>query len=265
MPIPRLQLFEFHDLAVFPPVFRQALTEWLRALWEYSKAEDVVAPILCDALRQSGAASIVDLCSGGTGPMIPVQRKLAVLGASVPVLATDKFPDQRAMCELEQKTGGAIKGSLESIDATELQADLPGLRTLWNSFHHFAPKQAREILRNAYASGQPIAIFEFTERTLAKTLLSFPASFFSVYLLIFRMRPLRASWWLCTWILPAIPFTIAWDGLVSHLRSYTPQELIRLTEGFDGYRWTTGRVRTPRAGLDVSFLIGRPFDNVRSS
>src|SRR5277367_5989603 len=92
-PIPRLHLFEFHDQQWFPATLRRALTEWLRALWEYSQAADVIAPVLDTALRQTGANRIVDLCSGSTGPMIPIQRKLAAGGLSVPVLATDKFPD----------------------------------------------------------------------------------------------------------------------------------------------------------------------------
>jgi hypothetical protein len=196
--------------------------------------------------------------------MIPIQRKLALGGLTVPVLATDKFPDLLAMADLERKTGGGIKGSLQSVDATDLPKSLTGFRTLWNSFHHFPPDGAREILRNAQQGSQPIAIFEFTERSVPKVLLCFPASFLSVYLLIFRMRPRRVVWWIFTWILPVIPFVIAWDGLISHLRSYTGEELFALIEGLNGtdYTWETGKVQAPRAGLDVSFLMGMPKGNI---
>ena len=100
MRIPRFQLFEFHDQHWFPAVLRRALTEWLRALWDYSRSAEVVTPVLESTLRRSGAKRIVDLCSGSSGPMISVQRRLATAGLDVPVLATDKFPDVQAMAEL---------------------------------------------------------------------------------------------------------------------------------------------------------------------
>jgi hypothetical protein len=95
---------------------------------------------------------------------------------------------------------------------------------------------------------------------LPKVLLCSPASFLSVFGLITRMRPHRASWWLFTWVLPVIPVVIAWDGLISHLRSYTECEMLDLTDGLtsEHYTWEVGRVRAPRGGLDISYLIGRP-------
>jgi hypothetical protein len=243
----------------------------LRVLWDYSESADVVAPVLEEALKRSGATRIVDLCSGSSGSMISVQRKLAAAGLDIPVLVTDKFPDPQAMAELERRTGGAIKGSSTPVDATCVPEATTGFRTIWNAFHHFPPGQAREILRDAQASRQPIAVFEFTERILPKVLLCYPASFFSVYLVIFKMRPRRVAWWVLTWILPVIPLTIAWDGFTSHLRSYTQAELLGLVDGFSNhsYSWQTGRLRAPRGGLDVTFLVGSPtgntFDNIPRS
>jgi hypothetical protein len=114
--LPRLHLFEFHDQPWYPAVLRSALTEWLRALWEYSQAASVIAPILARVLRQAGSHRMVDLCSGGSGPMIPVQQLLESSGICVPVLATDKYPDQIRMAEVSKKTNGRIIGSLESLD-----------------------------------------------------------------------------------------------------------------------------------------------------
>ncbi len=258
-PIPRLHLFEFHDQPWYPKILRSALTEWLRALWEYSEAAAVIAPIISRVLRETGSRQIIDLCSGGSGPMIPVQRQLAAQGIKVPVLATDKFPDIPAMAGLSAKTGGAITGRLESLDATEMPDSLTGLRTLFNSFHHFRPEMAAQILRDAYRNRQPIAIFEVTDRSLAKVVLSFPATFAGVLLLLIRMRPWRLSWWLFSWIVPILPLSIGWDGLVSHLRSYTEAELAGLVKGIDQkYTWEMGRVKARRGGVRISYIVGRP-------
>jgi hypothetical protein len=163
------------------------------------------------------------------------------------------------MAELSRKTHGRIRGSLESLDATRLPENLTGLRTLFNSFHHFSPELAQQILQDAYRNRQPIAIFEITERAAGKVVLSFPATFVAVFLLLARMRPWRLSWWLLTWVVPVLPLTIGWDGLVSHLRSYTITELGRLVEAMDqSYSWEIGRVPAQRGGIRISYLIGRP-------
>jgi hypothetical protein len=135
-----------------------------------------------------------------------------------------------------------------------------GFRTLFNSFHHFRPDEARRILNDARVSRQPVGIFEITERTIPKLLLCFPVSFLSVFPLIFRMRPARPVWWLFTWLLPVIPLMVAWDGLVSHLRAYTRAEMLLLIGDASGagYRWEMGKLRAPKGAVDVTFLIGVP-------
>jgi hypothetical protein len=62
-----------------------------------------------------------------------------------------------------------------------------------------------------------------------------------------------------------VPAVIWWDGLVSCLRAYAPEELEemvaglgRAAEGADGtrYRWCLGETR--RGLLPVTYLIGYP-------
>jgi hypothetical protein len=259
-PIRRLQLFELHDQNWFPRIFRSALTEWLRVLWEYTEAAVVVAPIIERAIRGSPATRIVDLCTGHAGPILPVQRLLDARGIQIPVLITDKFPDREAMSLMERESGGRIVPCYESVDAMSVPGRLTGFRTFFNSFHHFAPAAAHRILADARQNQQPIGIFEVTERSMRKVLFSFPASFLSVYLLIFAMRPRRPVWWICTWVLPIIPFTVAWDGFVSHLRSYTPSEILTMIRDLsdETYRWDMGRIPAPRGGIEISYVIGTP-------
>ncbi len=241
-------------------MLRTALTEWLHALWEYSHAETVIAPLLHSAIVSSGAPRIVDLCSGRSGPIIPVQAELARRGIQIPVILTDKFPDREAWAALTAASHGSVTACIESVDATSVPETLPGLRTLFNSFHHFRPHDALRILADARRIGQPIGVFEITARTLPRLIFCFPASFLSCYLLIWRMRPRRASWWILTWCVPVIPFIIGWDALVSHLRSYTDAELREFTHELTDslWRWQQGSVAAPRGGVEISFLIGTP-------
>ena len=262
--ISRIHGFEINEQPWLPETLRNALTEWLRALWEYSRAEVVIAPLIEAAIVPSGVKRIVDLCSGSSGPVIRVQAELARRGLQIPVILTDKFPHREAFWALTVNSRGGVAACLDSVDATSVPERLTGLRTLFNSFHHFRPAEARAILNAACVARQPIAIFEITERTVPKVLLCFAASFLGCFLLIWRMRPHRPLWWIFTWLLPIIPFMVGWDALVSHLRSYTSCELRALTEGLPegqnnaAWHWREGHLAAPRGGVEISFLIGTP-------
>jgi len=255
----RIHGFELHEQSWLPETLRNALTEWLRALWEYSRAEVVIAPVLQAAIVSSNAERIVDLCSGRSGPIPGVQAELARRGIRIPVILTDKFPDREALSSLAVDSQGNVTACLHSIDATSVPQELTGFRTLFNSFHHFRPAEARGILNAACADRQPIGIFEITGRTFPKLALCFPASFLSCFLLIRHMHPRRATWWILTWLLPVIPFIVGWDALISHLRSYTGAELRGFAQGLPAFQWQQGRVTAPRGGVEISFLIGTPL------
>jgi len=60
-------------------------------------------------------------------------------------------------------------------------------------------------------------------------------------------------------VIPLIPITGLWDGIVSNIRSYTPVELQQLVKGLetDNYAWEIGKVQG--VGLHkITFLLGYP-------
>jgi len=259
MRLKRIHWFEFHDLAWFPATFRDALTDWLRVLWHRIDAYQAIAPILAEMLQESHAAQIVDLCSGASGPLLGIQREFEAAGWDFSAIVTDKFPNVNSMNELRSKSGGLIHARPISVDAAAVPRDLTGLRTLFNSFHHFQPPQAQQILKDAYEARQPIGIFEIPNRTFRGVSFSFIATFVGVLLLTPTMRPQRPAWWIFTYLLPIIPFTVAWDGWVSHLRAYTPEELLQMTcELSDSYRWETRSLKIQNDQFTITCLLGVP-------
>ena len=78
------------------------------------------------------------------------------------------------------------------------------------------------------------------------------------WLLTPRMRPFRWSRLLLTYLLPVIPLVVLWDGLVSCLRTRTPEELLALTSSFPHYDWQAGYARGQGTWLASVYLIGRP-------
>lgn len=238
----RLHLFEIHEQSWCPRFVRDSLTEWLRVVWEFSEAPDLIAAKLAEVGGRVDSPPFVDLCSGSGGPWHSLRKALWRNHQYLPkVTLTDKFP-----------TGDAI-----AVCATDVPAELKGFRTLFNSFHHFRPEEAQAILCDAYKKQQPIAIFEFTERVPAKLAFCAITSFISVFPALFLMKA-RPTWWLFTWLLPVIPIVVAWDALVSHLRSYSAGELLEMTKEIgSGYAWEASKLRAPR-GFDVTCLIGCP-------
>jgi hypothetical protein len=145
------------------------------------------------------------------------------------------------------------------VDATQVSPALPGLRTLFTAFHHFEPPAAQAILQSAVDAREGIAIFEQTRRHLpalpVMLLLPLLALLFTPFI-----RPWRVERFFWTYVIPAIPAVLCCDGLVSCLRTYTPDELLALAARLHGpaYAWQAGRVRSPLSPLGVTYLIGAP-------
>jgi hypothetical protein len=67
----------------------------------------------------------------------------------VEVCLTDKYPNRRAFAHERMASLKKIHFSVEAVDATQVPGDLNGFRTIFTSFRHFRPKEARAILQNA--------------------------------------------------------------------------------------------------------------------
>lgn len=256
----RLHLFEIHDSSWVPAAWRDTLTDFMAF---FAVAFNVYRPLLPELeshMHRLGTGRIVDLCSGGTGPVRTLLRLIRTAdGRAISVLLTDKYPNLEAFKKAKEEAGGAVDYLDEPVDATDVPRDIDGFRTLFGSFHHFRPEQARAILRDASGKGRGIAIFEYTERNFfiwALPLLLTPAF---VWLTMPFVRPLTWRHLLWTYLLPVVPLIGMWDGLVSCLRTYSPRELREMTGSCaaEGYGWEIGRVRSFGA-CRVTYLFGFP-------
>ena len=134
---------------------------------------------------------------------------------------------------------------------------------MFNAFHHFRPSDAMAVLRDATHARQPIGIFEMAERrprTLLSLLLLTPLV---VAIATPFMRPFRWQRLPWTYLLPLVPLTCWWDGIVSQLRTYMPAELQSLAEaiGADNYCWRAGQVPVVSIPGNLTYLLGYPENN----
>ena len=254
----RRHLVELEDLSWFPRVLRDGATTYLAWITARSGQIEYLVPPLERLLRRTGELEIVDLCSGGAGPMPEVVARLRAHGFAVHATLTDFYPNQEALARACAGSGGALSHSAVSVDATRVPAELRGVRTLWNAFHHFRPAQAREILASAVRAGRPIAVFEILSREplLLVSLLFAPLV---AALTVPFWRPFRGAFLFFSWVVPLIPLVILWDGVVSWLRIYSESELRELVAPLGGaYDWEMGKVRLGRVPAHGSYLLGAP-------
>jgi hypothetical protein len=253
----RFHLFELEDQRWFPKTVRDLATDYLNFVQTSFGLHWSMAPLLADTVKETGTTRIVDLCSGGAGPLPILIENLAARGLPVTATLTDLYPNLPAFERTALRSRGRITYHRDPVDARALPRSLPGLRTLFNSFHHFKPDDALEVLRGAAKDRQPIAIFEVSERT-PRMLLGILLVPLFVWLVTPFMRPFRWRRLLWTYPLPLVPLTCLWDGIVSQLRAYTPAELREMGEAAGRMRWKIGQVPLAKGRGRLTYMIGTP-------
>ena len=254
----RMHLFEFEDQPWFPRLIRAYMQDHLTFMGNLSgPAYQAFVEKLKGAMERLRQNELLDLCSGSGGPARTVVRLLREQGLEARARLSDLFPNVTAYQQLAKESGGTLQGVNVPVDATNVPAELNGVRLIANGFHHFPPAQARQVLADAVTKRQGIAVIEMVNRSafafvgvLIGTVLVFFAAPF--------LKPFRVSRLVFTYLVPLVPLFLLWDGFVSCLRVYSPAELRDLVSqlGATNYEWDIG---TTRVGPGVAtYLIGIP-------
>src|SRR5262249_50295972 len=140
----------------FPAVVRDLATDYLHYIETTCALHRPVVELLADALRTTKVDRVVDLCSGGAGPIPALHRDLAAAGLNVRFTLTDRFPNIPAFQHTAEDPAATIEYVAEPVDARAVPAWLTGFRTMFNAFHHFHPEDAVAVLRDAAQAAQPI-------------------------------------------------------------------------------------------------------------
>ena len=249
--------FEIHDSPWFPAYLRDLVTEALESIWNTNRTYRPIAGRLRQAIRRSGSRTVIDLCSGGGGPWPGLYDSIAE-GQPLSVRLTDLYPHAglaAPACDNGTAPPG-ISACRQSVDARRLPENLRGFRTIFSSFHHFAPDAARAMLADAFYRREGIAVFEAARRT-PWTMLSV-AGVAALSLRTALQSPMRPARLLFTFLLPVIPVTLWVDGLLSCLRSYSLDDMRELTAGLTApdYAWDLGEEHS--GTVPIRYLIGTP-------
>jgi hypothetical protein len=254
----RLHLAELEDQPWFPATIRNSMTDLLDFFIRHFRVYDSIVPILHNALKEASAHSILDLCSGGAGAIQRVQQILAQEhDFKVEIILSDLYPNKHAYERLIKLRDSGINYLSSSVDATKVPQNLTGFRTLFTSFHHFDSHDARKILSNAVKQGHGIAIFELSERSFRGALGPLFSAILSFFITPF-LRPFSLKRIFYTYVVPIIPAAYLFDGLVSQLRSYTPEEMFELARnlGDKEYKWEAGFKKHDFLPFKINYLVG---------
>lgn len=262
----RLHLFELEDLAWVPRAVRDGGTDLLDLMFARTGFYRPLVPKLVALVEATGERRLVDLCSGGGGGALAMRSLLREQGhAELELDLTDRYPSAAAGARVAELGEATVHWHAEPVDAFHVPETLAGIRTMYSALHHFRPHDVQRLIEAAVADGVPLAFFDVAApppwRKLPLVIVpllavvNVAALVVVALLLVPWVRPFRWSRLLLTYVVPAIPLLFAWDGMVSALRAYTPEELLALAHagrGSERYTWEASR-----AGRGAC-LIGRP-------
>lgn len=250
----RVHLFELEDFDWMPAPIRDGGTDLLDLAFDRMGFYAGVAPKLAEVLRETGKTEIVDLCSGGGGGTLQTWRLLDdATRAKVSLRLTDRHPNAAGIARTVALSDARVRYEPASVDAMQGGGERSGVRTMSGALHHFTPESVKDLIAGIVARREPLVFFDVAASPgLRKTpivfvpiamLVNMLALFVGSLFLVPLARPFRLSRVLLTYPLPAIPALVAWDGTVSALRAYLPDEVLaiaRAVPGGDRYTWSAG-------------------------
>lgn len=254
--LPRIQGFEFNELSWLPPWLRQAITRSITFdQWVQGCFRGELPCRFARWLERTGATEVLDIGSGSGGPVQALVRGLRGQGVEPPRFhLSDRYPDAARYVALSSGCPAWSDEESAYVDFVGQPVDaladpLPVSQrhfTLVNVAHHFPPDLLRRILGNLARQGRGIFVIETFYRSLLRFTPLLLASVVPSWVAPLVVKPWRWGHFLLGTVVPLVPLLMMFDGFVTALRSYHPEEWRRMVGSVDadGYAWEIDRLRT---------------------
>lgn len=251
----RLHLVELEDLPWIPHPVRDGSRDVLDLFFARIGFYRRFLANLRRLVALTGERLLVDLCSGGGGGALAMWALLDEADRrDLRLVLSDRFPDAAAIARVDALGDPRVRYHPRPVDALAVPREFRGIRTMYTALHHFRPDDVKRLLQGAVAERAPLAFFDLAASPQLRRMplalaplacLVSGAALFPVPLLLTPLvRPFGWSRVAFTYALPAIPTVFAWDGAISAIRAYTPDELLALARsvpGADDYAWEVTR------------------------
>lgn len=258
----RIHLFEFEDFNWFPNWLRMCMTRYIVTFHKLLGTREPLSKLVAKALKHSKEPHVIDLCSGAGGPMLDVAEELRTTHGvkNLKLTLSDLYPNVKTASQINGKNDPSTQYLTESVNAAQVDENLKGVRTMVCSMHHMRPETAKSILKDAQEDDQPICIYEISDNAPPVFLfwIAIPFVIIMTFFITPLIRPMTWQQIVFTYIIPVLPFLIAWDGAVSNARTYTIEDMGELTKDLNkpGYTWETGKIKGK--GGKKLYLLGLP-------
>ncbi len=208
-----MRMKELEDLPWFPSVLRNDQTAFIGYVVNRFR---VYRPFVRHLRSLTLAPTLmVDLCSGSGAPAVRIFREC---GRFTRLTLTDRFPAQW------YSRDERIDYDQRRVDVREMPFAPGCCYTMFNALHHFTDAEKVQVVQRINASGSDGFLVEILEpgfRNLLKVLLT---TTLGTLLFTPFIRPLSVRRLFFTYIVPVNLITITYDGVVSVLKSRTPEE-----------------------------------------
>ena len=255
----RINIKEFHETKYCPAIWRDLMTDFLAFFVYHANPYKVIFPLLKKALSRSNSKQIIDLGSGGGTYMLKLLQAIDPKAELYTAMLSDKFPNMQCAQRIKQLSNGRIKYISGSVDV--LESEKPkGFWTLFTAAHHFNEAELKKILNSAVEQKCGIGLFEYSSREIMQIVLPSLMVPFLVLVLTPLITPFSWRRLLWTYILPVVPLLVMIDGFISHMKSYSVDELKKITAEISSpdYHFECGRKRVFIKTCPVTYLIGYP-------
>lgn len=190
---------------------------------------------LAALITQTGQPMFFDLASGNGGPWVNIQPALlATHSQAAEITLSDLYPPADTNVSNQRLTWYQ-----QPVDMTQALPDLQGaVVTVFNSFHHLNPRQARQLLSEISRQRCSMLIVEITRRERRWIPLTLLGIWFTVPRIFQDHRDVMYGWRLARFfaILPVLLLMVSWDCVVSLLRTYRTEEVRAMLPSDSGYR-----------------------------
>lgn len=239
MPLPRVHGFEFCDQPWLAGTWREAYMDALGFLFRAGGIYRRMHGPFGRWARLAGGARVLDLASGGGGPIETLLRTARDARAAMPgITLSDLYPDLPSYRRLEAAFPGQVDYIAEPVDAVGpgVAGNGTRLNSICTGFHHFNPAQARRFLAGITERSDGLFVMEPNWRSWHSLFLPI-LTFLPLMLAPLFSRRFSCTKFLITMIVPVVPALIVFDGMASALRMYRPEEILAMVPEPARHAW----------------------------
>jgi hypothetical protein len=242
---------ELEDYTWFPKALRRWQLQFVGAVSVWTKLYQPLTAIVQQLIDENKLVALQDVCSGSGKPAVYVHQQLK---ATMPLLLTDLFPEEQFVNQ------PGIAYSLQTVDALQMETVNHTGYTMFNAFHHFNEMQQRVIIQKMADAKAPVLIAEILEPGIFNVIkIIFTATIVQLLTAPF-VQPFSPARLLFTYIIPVNLFTVAYDGVISVVKSKTVAQYNNVLKGISTRSYSISVNRLNNWKGNVVYIKGSPIN-----